>query len=323
MKITLPEQGMIKEQEIEISGDVTIIYGRNNCGKTSVLKLMDSFLDRQLIINFFNQSNDESFSQPSLYIPTNRVARSIRWTEIKKFEDIESMINYKRELYTEYDFHLKGIRDYLFKSEYVRKFVKDAVYRIFHIEVSDFDVRYSDGIEDIINIYANIIWILTWDIDYQEMDEEKFQQLVSNCSSYILIDEIEMFLHVSVQSHLIESLTHDFPRCIFVFSTHSPLLLTRYRDTNVYHMKDGVLELICDDLYFKDLDTIYESYFYVKELPDELGNDIRYLGDIVLYQEKPDKMRIKEITLNMQNHYPNLYRKYNTLIIKAKDRVGL
>ena len=323
MKIALPKQGMIREQEIDISGDVTIIYGLNNCGKTSVLKLMDRFLDRQLITKLFHGRLDESFNEPSLYIPTNRVTKSIRLTEMKEFEDLESIINYKQEMYTEYDLHLKGIRDYLLRSEYVKTFIRNAVYQIFGIRISDFNARYSDGIEDIINIYANIIWVLTWDIDFSETDEKQFREFISIGQSYILIDEIEMFLHVSVQSKLIECLTGDFPECRFVFSTHSPLLLTRYRNTNIYYMEDGILNPICDDLYFKDLDAIYESYFKVKELPDEVGKDIRYLGELVLYHEEPDKQRIESITSKIQNSYPNLYRKYNTLIMKAKDRVGL
>ena len=88
-------------------------------------------------------------------------------------------------------------------------------------------------------------------------------------------------------------------------------------------MEDGILKPICDDLYFKDLDAIYESYFNVKEIPDEIGKDIRYLGELVLYQEEPDKSRVETIASKIHNDYPNLYRKYNTLIIKAKDRVGL
>ncbi len=323
MKITLPKQGMIKEQEIEISGGVTLIYGLNNCGKTSVLKLMDRFLDRQLIIKIFYELMGESFNLPSLYIPTNRVTKSIRLTEMKEFKDLESIINYKQEMYTEYDLHLKGIRDYLLDSGYVKSFIRNAIYKIFGIRISDFNTRYSDGIEDIINIYANIIWILTWNIYFSETDEKQFRNFITNGQSYILIDEIEMFLHVSVQSNLIECLTSDFPACSFVFSTHSPLLLTRYRNTNIFYMEDGILKPICDDLYFKDLDAIYESYFNVKEIPDEIGKDIRYLGELVLYQEEPDKSRVETIASKIQNDYPNLYRKYNTLIIKAKDRVGL
>ena len=300
MIVTLPEQGMIKEQEINLANNVTIIYGYNNCGKTSALKLINQFFDRQSILGFFEKIPDETLEYVSLYIPTNRVVVSTRLTELKAFEDIENMINYKRELYAEYDLHLKMIRDYLLNIKVVRDIIKNAVNRMFHIDLSDFDVRCSDGVENIINIYLNIIWILTWNIDIKKIEENEFKKLILNAAPYILIDEIEMFLHVNVQSNLIENLVYDFPSCNFVFSTHSPLLLTRHKDAMIFQMEDGWLHPICEDLYFKDLDIIYESYFNVKELPDQIGSDIRYLGEVVLCRENPDKVKIWAIVENIR-----------------------
>ncbi len=323
MKIMLPKQGIIKKQSVDLSEGVTILYGLNNCGKTSALKLLDQALDRQSMEIIFGQASDQDACGLSLYIPTNRVVVSTRFTEIKAFEDAEGIIAYKRSSYAEYDLHLKGLRDYLLQSALVRAFIQKAVGRIFHIGLSGFDVRYSDGIENIINIYINILWILTWDMKLERISEKELWERIKGTRAYILIDEIEMFLHVSVQSDLIESLAQDFPSCSFVLSTHSPLLLTRYRDSNVFHLENGVLRPICDDLYFKDLDVIYESYFQVKEFPAKVGEDIRYLGDVLLGEQAPDKSRIEEAAARMHAQYPNLYRKYINLITKAKDRAGL
>ena len=49
-----------------------------------------------------------------------------------------------------------------------------------------------------------------------------------------------------------------------------------------------------------DLDIIYESYFNVKELPDQIGSDIRYLGEVVLCRENPDKVKIGAIVENIR-----------------------
>lgn len=323
MKITLPEQGIIKKQKIDLQDGVTILYRLNNCGKTSALRLIDQFLDRQSMERLLGSPSVQAAGGLSLYIPTNRVVVSTRLTEIKAFEDIENIIAYKRGSYAEYDLHLKGIRDYLLRSAFVRKFIQKAVDRIFHIRLSGFDVRYSDGIENIINIYVNILWLLTWDVMLEDVGEKELLERIESVPAYILIDEIEMFLHVSVQSNLIEGLTRDFPSCSFVFSTHSPLLLTRYRDSKVFYLENGVFSPIRDDLYFKDLDVIYESYFQVKEFPTQVGEDIRYMGDVLLGEREPDKRLVEEITSRMQAQYPNLYRKYNNLITKAKDRAGL
>lgn len=323
MIVILPEQGMIKKQEIDLSNKVTIIYGHNNCGKTSVLRLINQFFDRRSIAGFFEKVSNEAFDNISLYIPTNRVVVSTRLTELQAFEDIENMINYKRELYAEYDLHLKMIRDYLLDFKIVRDMIKNAVSRMFDIDLDDFNARCSDGVENIINIYLNIIWILTWNVDFKRIEEDEFKKLLLKGSPYILIDEIEMFLHVNVQSNLIKNLTDDFPRCNFIFSTHSPLLLTRHKDAMIFRMESGILFQIPDDLFFKDLDIIYESYFNVKELPEQIGNDIRYLGEVVLGQEQADKEKIRDIVSNIYSKYHNLYHKYNTLIVKAKDRANI
>lgn len=316
MKITLQGQGVIETQELDLSDDVMIIYGYNNCGKTTMLKLINQFCDRQAIENLFLEKD----YQLSMYIPTNRVVVSSVFTELKDFRDTEDIINYKRSMYDMYDLHLKMIRDYLLGFDPVRGFIAGAVSRMFDTEISDFAHRYSDGIENIINIYVNIIWILAWDKKLSGMEQAAFKELMGSSAAYILIDEIEMFLHVCVQSRLINSLKTDFPQCRFIFSTHSPLLLTRYRDSRIYQLEDGKLHQVHDDLYFKDLDSIYESCFHVAELPDNVKADINYLGSVILGEELPDSRKIEASVSDLKKNYPNLYRKYNKLIVKAKDR---
>ena len=49
MDIQIPETGVIKKQKVEINSDVSIIYGYNNSGKTTLLKALDQiFANRQM-----------------------------------------------------------------------------------------------------------------------------------------------------------------------------------------------------------------------------------------------------------------------------------
>lgn len=319
MILSLCEQGIVKEQKIELTDDVIIIYGYNNCGKTTILKLIDQCCDRTAIASLFAS---ESYGL-SMYIPTNRVIVSTALMGDRAFSDAEEIINYKRGMYDKYDEHLKMIRDYFLKYDVVRDFVKSAVNRMFGVDTFSFEQKSSDGIENIINIYVNIIWILAWNENLSEMQKDAFERLLITNSAYILIDEIEMFLHVSVQSKLISSLKQDFPKCQFVFSTHSPLLLTRYKKSKVFQMENGILNSVVDDFYFKDLDNIYESCFQVKELPEEIRAEINYLGEIVLGEEKVDTEKVESIIEKLAVNYPNLYKKYNKLVVKAKDKANI
>lgn len=318
-RVKLPGRGVVREQEIKLQDDVAIVYGRNNCGKTTLLKQINEVLDRCAMDHFLNET-DYVISN---YIPTNRVVVNAVSTEARKLEDIEDFINYKRDIYSDYSLHLKNIRDSLFCFGFVRDFVTDAVNRMFDTDIVDFGHTYSDGMENIINIYASIIWALVWDKKLSGLDEDGFQKLISGGHALILIDEIEMFLHVSIQSRLIGSMKSDFPGCRFLFTTHSPLLLTRYRSAEIFQIEEGLLKPVEDDLFYKDLDNIYEGYFRVWELPPEIRGDINYLGEVVFGTEQADAGRVREIIEGISRNFPNIYQKYGRLIVKAEDKAGI
>lgn len=316
-RIEIEEQGIIQSQTITISKEVSLIYGYNNCGKTTLLKDINSYFDKQLQRSIL----EEKDFLLSLYLPTNRLVVNQYFAQEYYIPDKEVLLNYKRDIYGDFASHLNVLRKSLFESELIRKIVLDAVNKMFDTEIEEYTQRYSDGIENIINIYLNIIWILTWDIDYIQIDEEKILKLISERCAYILIDEIEMFLHVKIQDRFIECIKKDFPNCIFIFTTHSPLLLTRYKDMAIYELKGGLLKLIDKDYYFTDLDIVYESLFEVKEWPDEVAGRMNYLSDIILGIKDVDQKEVKECIDFVERNYANIARKYNNYLLKAQLRV--
>jgi predicted ATP-binding protein involved in virulence len=54
----------------------------------------------------------------------------------------------------------------------------------------------------------------------------------------VLIDEIDMHLHPQWARTIIERLTRTFPHCQFVLSTHSPLVISDYKDVLVYALDE-------------------------------------------------------------------------------------
>ncbi len=316
----LPKKGTIQEQEFEITGDAVFIYGYNNCGKTTLLKLLDEMYDKAALRDSFEGKE----SVMSLYIPTNRIVVSDKFTNQRTITDTEEIINYKRDnLYDDFSMHIKKIRDDYLGLDMVKDYITDAIKEMFGIDISNFQIRHSDGIENIINLYVNIIWILTYQADLSKMRRQEFYKLIRSKTANILIDEIEMYLHVSVQSKLIQTIKQDFSNCVFILSTHSPLLLTRYENSSIYKIKDGMLHPIKANLFYKDLDVIYEGYFHVKELPPEIAEDINYLGNIALGKNKsPNAVHIAEIENKIKSKYSNLYEKYRMWIVKAKDKAG-
>lgn len=316
MEIRIPENGVIKEQTINIEKEVSIIYGYNNSGKTSFLRVLNEVMYNNLLTQFILEQKSEM----SVYIPTNRLVVSDAQTKLERMKDLEEFIYYQQESYKNYSLHLKLIRDYLLSNAVILRFICDTIQRIFGIHIENIDGRYSDGIENIINIYLCIIWTMVWDIDVQKLDTESFQLVLKEKNICILIDEIEMFLHVNIQEKLVRSLKEDFTNCSFWLTTHSPLILTRYKNVVVYEIEYGKLQRIDENLYYQDLNNIYEGFFSVQELPIDIREDINYLGRVNMKRVRGEGVldRVHIIAEKMKKEYPNLYIKYNHIISKAK-----
>ena len=55
MLIQIPQTGVIKKQKFDIGEDVSIIYGYNNSGKTTILKVLDDAFRNRLMENSMEQ----------------------------------------------------------------------------------------------------------------------------------------------------------------------------------------------------------------------------------------------------------------------------
>lgn len=319
MIFKINSNGIIKEQNIEISESIMGIYGYNNSGKTTLLKELDKIVDEQNIKCVVNGGE----CIRSLFIPTNRVIVRQAHTSSTPIKDIEEFLAYKKDSYDEFDLHLRLIRENLLSNSAIRQVVKNAIVYMFGENYEfDFDRRQSDGVEDIINIYCSIIWLYIWDKNIEDIKGDNLRQLLYNTSAVVMIDEIEAFLHVYVQSRMLQKFKEDFPKCSFVFTTHSPLLLSRYHNIRKFQLENGILNEINADLYYKDLDNIYEIYFNVEEFPKEAGEIINRLGDYICREEYNRDVIAKDLEI-LNAKYANVKAKYLGLVAKVEVKLGV
>lgn len=319
MVFKLKGNDVIKEQDIEVTESLIGIYGYNNSGKTTILKELDKVIDKE---NIKCIVNDGEYIR-SLFIPTNRVIVRQAHTSSTQIKDIEEFLAYKKDSYNEFDLHLRLIRENLLRNNAVRQVVKNAIIYMFGEDYEfDFDRRQSDGVENIINIYCSIIWLFTWDKDIEDIKYDKLKQLLCDTSAIVMIDEIEAFLHVYVQSRMLQKFKEDFSKCSFVFTTHSPLLLSRYYNIRKFQLDNGILNEINADLYYKDLDNIYEDYFNVEEFPKEAGEIINRLGDYICGEEYNRDVIVKDLEI-LNEQYANVKAKYPGLVAKAEVKLGV
>jgi AAA15 family ATPase/GTPase len=319
MVFKLKGNDVIKEQDIEVTESLIGIYGYNNSGKTTILKELDKVIDEE---NIKCIVNDGEYIR-SLFIPTNRVIVRQAHTSSIQIKDIEEFLAYKKDSYNEFDLHLRLIRENLLRNNAVRQVVKNAIIYMFGEDYEfDFDRRQSDGVENIINIYCSIIWLFTWDKDIEDIKYDKLKQLLCDTSAVVMIDEIEAFLHVYVQSRMLQKFKEDFSKCSFVFTTHSPLLLSRYYNIRKFQLDNGILNEINADLYYKDLDNIYEVYFNVEEFPKEAGEIINRLGDYICGEEYNRDVIVRDLEI-LNEQYANVKAKYPGLVAKAEVKLGV
>ncbi|HBN1713070.1 TPA: AAA family ATPase [Escherichia coli] len=76
-----------------------------------------------------------------------------------------------------------------------------------------------------------------------------------NGEGIVLIDEVDMHLHPTWQRTIIQRLTTTFPHCQFVLTTHSPLVISDYKDVLVYSLDNGELTQL-PSLYGQDANTV-------------------------------------------------------------------
>lgn len=81
----------------------------------------------------------------------------------------------------------------------------------------------------------------------------------------VLIDEVDMHLHPKWQRSLIKQLTTTFPKCQFVLTTHSPLVISDSKDVLTYLIGDNEVKQL-PPLFGEDANTV---------LLDIMDTDIR------------------------------------------------
>lgn len=117
-------------------------------------------------------------------------------------------------------------------------------------------------------------------------------------SGVALIDEVDLHLHPAWQRMVVQRLRQAFPNCQFVFTTHSPQVLSEVKSGNVYLLdfSDGEISAMrLIDSYGRDTNRILEEIMGVPERPQPIKDELRRyfrllaLGDM----EEAKKVRAK------------------------------
>ncbi len=299
----------------------SIVYGFNNSGKSLYLtSVYKSVLENNIEKIYAGYDAIDAF-----LIPTNRIMSSNVQT---KKSSILDYLGKKIELNSFFISTLDSgeiieliynLKHFVLNNSNYNTFLTNSLQKIFGFEVIFNTVsKNSDGVENVINILSSIIGFLC--LVNGELELKCFQLF----KAVVLIDEFELYLHTSVQNKFLSFLQDTFPNITFIISTHSPLLIQRSKNFNIYSVSisNSQINLIKveEDYYYKSLDNIYNSLFNINPYPDDFNKLLELILKPSDTLTRDDKINFQRIRSEIISKYPNLNLELNNYIVsKIED----
>lgn len=134
-----------------------------------------------------------------------------------------------------------------------------------------------------------ILDMLSWWMLYLKLHKKSVYKN-RNIEGIVLIDEIEQHLHPRWQLKVIELLRRVFPKIQFIFTTHSPLVISSYEGTSICQLRQGEV-------------TVRKAYGW---LPGDVYLEIMGLSSlrpkpVRENMERFEKLHIKKIRKKISN----------------------
>ncbi|MBD2566831.1 AAA family ATPase [Anabaena lutea] len=100
----------------------------------------------------------------------------------------------------------------------------------------------------------------------------------------VLIDEIELHLHPKWQRDIIPALIKTFPNCQFIFTTHSPQVISEVKPERIYILEktnSGVSIKRPESSFGRDSNRILEDLMDVPERPQKIKDELLALFRLI------------------------------------------
>lgn len=101
----------------------------------------------------------------------------------------------------------------------------------------------------------------------------------------VLIDEVELHMHVSWQRKVVNVLKETFPNIQFIITTHSPQVLGEINsDFNVFSLRKEEDDIVCEKFqnYFGlDTNSILEEAFHTSSLNEKVRESVCQMYDCI------------------------------------------
>ena len=137
----------------------------------------------------------------------------------------------------------------------------------------------SDGAKSILAIVADIAYRMA------VLNPHLLDKVITDTDGIVLIDEIDMHLHPSWQRKIVESLTKTFPKVQFIFTTHSPTVLTHVPRENIQILSDGKVYPIDSKTYGRDVNSILREVMETEVRPTEIQEKLDNFSEAIFNRD--------------------------------------
>lgn len=143
----------------------------------------------------------------------------------------------------------------------------------------------SDGIKGILGVVADIAYRMA-------LLNPQLLEKVNETPGIILIDEIDMHLHPAWQKKIIHDLREIFPNVQFLFTTHSPSVLSHVPRENILMLNNHQVYPPMNKTYGRDVDSILREIMLVESRPDEILDKLKSFSDYIEESKLEDARKI-------------------------------
>ncbi|MGH0692402.1 AAA family ATPase [Bacillus cereus] len=260
----------IEEQERYIQNNrdnIEKYEGKVKLSFSTLLNIDKYYENGKYIISYFNANRNSQMDIPNgiektQLIPTKQIKTNANSIFLKYLVDLKAQQMFAQQagdLHISKDIekwfnNLERCFQMIFENnELVLKF--DYVNYNFIIEEPG---KEAYTLNTLSSGYSSLLHIIT---------ELIIRMLSANAPLYdiqgiVLIDEIDVHLHISLQKKVLKLLTDLFPNIQFIISTHSPFVINSIENAVVYDLEK---DLLVNDLALFPFQAILEGYFEIDQ----------------------------------------------------------
>ncbi|MFG0834062.1 AAA family ATPase [Aeromonas bivalvium] len=162
----------------------------------------------------------------------------------------------------------------------------------------------SSGYSSILSIYADLLM----KVELRDVPSNKI-------AGFVLIDEIDAHLHVSIQRKIFSFFDKAFPKIQFIITTHSPFVIQSVNDSVIYDLSK--MECL-EDLSMYSYESILKGLLGVDSTSNLLNEQLELMAKLI--QQRPiNKDGLQKVVNLIEPHEAQLDSKSKAFLLLGKN----